>query len=90
MAAPGEFCKPRIKVRGSFFEHNGSPRPAGNGLFVTANTERPSGFSRVGPTKTRIFGESVMLGFELIGYGFLILLFTGIQYACLLTAAPKA
>jgi hypothetical protein len=31
-----------------------------------------------------------MLGFELIGYGFLILLFTGIQYACLLTTAQKA
>jgi len=31
-----------------------------------------------------------MFGFELVGYGFLILLFTGIQYACLLTTAQKA
>ena len=31
-----------------------------------------------------------MLGFELIGYAFLVLLFTGIQYACLLTSAQKA
>jgi hypothetical protein len=31
-----------------------------------------------------------MLGFELIGYGFLIVLFTAIQYACLLTSAAKA
>jgi hypothetical protein len=31
-----------------------------------------------------------MLGFELIGYGFLILLFTAVQYACLLTSASKA
>ena len=31
-----------------------------------------------------------MLGFELIGYAFLMLLFTAIQYACLLTSVSKA
>jgi hypothetical protein len=31
-----------------------------------------------------------MLGFELIGYGFLVVLFTATQYACLLTSAAKA
>jgi hypothetical protein len=31
-----------------------------------------------------------MLGFELIGYAFLMLLFTAIQYACLVTSASKA
>jgi hypothetical protein len=31
-----------------------------------------------------------MLGFELIGYALLMLLFTATQYACLLTSASKA
>ena len=31
-----------------------------------------------------------MLGIEFIGYGCLLLAFTAVQYACLLTSAPKA
>ena len=38
----------------------------------------------------QVTGETDMLGFELIGYAFLMLFFTAIQYACLLTSASKA
>ena len=31
-----------------------------------------------------------MIGIELVGYAFLVLLFTAIQYACLLTSTSKA
>jgi hypothetical protein len=30
-----------------------------------------------------------MFGFEFIGWGFLVLLFTAVQYACLLTSASN-
>ena len=34
--------------------------------------------------------EAAMLGIEFIGYGCLLLAFTAVQYACLLTSALKA
>ena len=36
------------------------------------------------------YGETAMLGFEFIGYGCLLLAFTAVQYACLLTSELKA
>jgi hypothetical protein len=37
-----------------------------------------------------VTGRLTMLGIELIGYGCLLLAFTAVQYACLLTSALKA
>lgn len=34
-------------------------------------------------------GEKTMFGFEVIGWGFLVLLFTAVQYACLLTSVSN-
>jgi hypothetical protein len=36
------------------------------------------------------YGETAMLGIEFIGYGCLLVAFTAVQYACLLTSALKA
>jgi len=36
------------------------------------------------------YGETAMLGIEYIGYGCLLLAFTAVQYACLLTSPLKA
>ena len=36
------------------------------------------------------YGETAMLGIEFIGYVCLLLAFTAVQYACLLTPAQKA
>jgi hypothetical protein len=37
-----------------------------------------------------VTGRQTMLGIEFIGYGCLLLAFTAVQYACLLTSALKA
>jgi hypothetical protein len=37
-----------------------------------------------------VTGRLTMLGIEFIGYGCLLLAFTAVQYACLLTPALKA
>jgi len=37
-----------------------------------------------------VTGRLTMLGIEFIGYGCLLLAFTAVQYACLLTSAQQA
>ena len=56
-------------------------------FFVMANTV----FTADSPILLRgsITGRLTMLGIEFIGYGFLMLAFTAVQYACLLTSALK-
>jgi hypothetical protein len=57
---------------------------------VTANTV----FTADSPIVLRevemmVTGRLTMLGIEFIGYGCLLLAFTAVQYACLLTSALK-
>jgi hypothetical protein len=55
-----------------------------------ANTVSLAEVAILSVRKAKKTGRQMMLGFEFIGYRLLILLFTTIQYACLLTSASKA
>jgi hypothetical protein len=55
-------------------------------FFVMADTASLSGVLIVTTARIEASGEKTMFGFEVIGLGFLVLLFTAVQYACLLTS----
>jgi hypothetical protein len=59
-------------------------------IFVIANTVFTADSPIVLTVEMMVTGRLTMLGIEFIGYGCLLLAFTAVQYACLLTSAQKA
>ena len=55
-----------------------------------ANTVFTAGSLILHTVEMIVTGRLTMLGIEFIGYGCLLLAFTAVQYACLLTSAVKA
>ena len=55
-------------------------------FFVMADTASQGEVLIVTTARIEASGEKTMFGFEVIGWGFLVLLFTAVQYACLLTS----
>ena len=55
-------------------------------FFVMADTASQGEVLTVTAARIEASGEKTMFGFEVIGLGFLVLLFTAVQYACLLTS----
>jgi hypothetical protein len=61
-----------------------------NPLFCDGQHSLHGGFTYPLYGRDDGYGETAMLGIEFIGYGCLLLAFTAVQYACLLTSALKA
>ena len=59
-------------------------------IFVMANTVFTVGSPILRTVEMLATGRLTMLGIEYIGYACLLLAFTAVQYACLLTSALKA
>lgn len=55
-----------------------------------ANTVFTAGSLILLTVEKLVTGRLTMLGIEFIGYACLLLAFTAVQYACLLTSAAKA
>jgi hypothetical protein len=61
-----------------------------NPHFCDGQHSLHGGFTYPSYDRTMVTGRLTMLGIEFIGYGCLLLAFTAVQYACLLTSALKA